>query len=764
MPCSRWLSAFSLVWVFACSARRDTAPLTLDAPAPPSQPPSQPPSPSTIVRLLDRLDPDDVEPGQEVVAPTAPLFRLERGAATASAPMQRIVAPLPAGLAARVRVRVRGVDAAALAAPITLQLQALRRLPVATSGDVRPADRIVAMPGIAQLPIARVSAPPTDGWRSLEHLEFPFTGRRGVELVLEAAGAFEFEALEVVEVLPARQLLELPRFPADDSPHEWRRIIRRGSESCDALILHPGGRARWKLAVPPRARLEARLAAAAPVDAALRSELRIDGELLFPAPTAAPGAERFTLWRFDLARYAGREVAFDWSLPAASPGSFLIGAPLLLAPGDESRPNLVIVSIDTLRADAVGCYGGDRRLTPAIDRLAAEGTLFARFIAASSWTLPSHATLFSGQEPSVHGAVRVDHRVMPQRTPLLAPTLAAAGWLTAGFTGGGFLDPAFGLSAGFDRYVSNDPGATPPPPRPATENPMGPVVRWLTDHRDLPFFLFVHTYVVHDYAPDDDVLASVAPAGSALRSRDATVTRERFGRGEVECAEDLKLLYRAALHQADQRVVARLLDTLATLDLADRTIVALVSDHGDEWLEHGGIYHGVELWQELVHVPWIVRGPGFPAGEVRDDIVGHLDVAPTLLARLGVAPPAAMRGGDVMAVDRVPEPVLSQVRAEDGSRIASVTAWPWRLLRRFASEDALTPEHHLFRHDLDPLEQDDLAAREPERVALLDRWLTARLAECEAAAAAAGTTAGAHAEIDAELRRQLEELGYAAGE
>lgn len=100
---------------------------------------------------------------------------------------------------------------------------------------------------------------------------------------------------------------------------------------------------------------------------------------------------------------------------------------MLAAADAESRFNLVIVSIDTLRADQVGCYGGDPSITPAIDRLAADGTRFSRFIAASSWTLPSHATLFSSQEPPVHGAVRIHHRVDPARTPLLAPLLAEAG-------------------------------------------------------------------------------------------------------------------------------------------------------------------------------------------------------------------------------------------------------------------------------------------------------------------------------------------------
>jgi arylsulfatase A-like enzyme len=276
----------------------------------------------------------------------------------------------------------------------------------------------------------------------------------------------------------------------------------------------------------------------------------------------------------------------------------------------------------------------------------------------------------------------------------------------------------------------------------------------------VPFFLFLHTYAVHDYAPDDEALAAVAPAGSKLHASDSVALVARFGAGETELAPQLRTLYRAALWQVDQRMVRRLLDTLEALDLTETTVVALVSDHGDQWLEHGGIYHGNELWQELVRVPWIVRGPGVARGEAREEVVGHVDVAPTLLKLLGVAPAPSMRGADVLAEGFEPQPALSRVFSPDGSHVAAVTSWPWRLLRKVAPEGA--PELHLFRLDLDPLEQDDRVAREPQCVAALLDWLEAKLAECEAQSAAAHAGADVRATIDEELRQQLDALGYAA--
>jgi len=721
--------------------------------------PQAPPPSSPVVRLLDRLAPDDVVPGTPISAAGEPLLLREPGEAAPPRDLHRVVVPLPGTAWAVVRARVRSGGT-----PIVVSAQALRRK-VATDAEPAADDRIEPNPAVVPPPFASTSlaADEERGWQVLELTVEPCVGRRALEVTVAAKGGVALARLEVADLVPVRRLLDAPRLPGDRSTVPWRRIVRRGTSSADALLLHPGGRARWRLDVPQRSRLAARLGSAAPADAALRSTLTIDGAPVFPPPTGPAGDDRLVPWELDLSNHGGHAIELEWSLPADAPGTLLIAAPRLMtvpAAGDRARPNLVVISIDTLRADQVGCFGGDATLTPAIDRLAAGGVRFPRFIAASSWTLPSHATLFSSQEPPIHGANRIGDRVEPARTPLLAPALAEAGWITAAFTGGGFMDPAFGLSAGFDHYSIRDPGRAPPPPRAVTEEPMEPAVRWITRHRDLPFFLFLHTYAVHDYSPDDDALAAVAPAGSKLRARDAAGLVARFGAGETALAPELRTLYRAALWQVDQRLVRRLLDTLDALGLTERTVVALVSDHGDQWLEHDGIFHGNELWQELVRVPWIVSGPGVARGEVRDEVVGHLDVAPTLLARLGVAPAPSMRGADALAAGFEPQPALSRVFSPDGSHVASVTAWPWRLLRKVVPEGA--PELRLYRLDVDPLEQDDRAAREPQCAAALLDWLEEKLAECEAEGAATHAGAGARVTIDADLRRQLDSLGYAA--
>lgn len=440
--------------------------------------------------------------------------------------------------------------------------------------------------------------------------------------------------------------------------------------------------------------------------------------------------------------------------PPKFDGAVVIGAPMIVAT-DPARTNLVLICIDTLRDDPIGCHGAVPSSKPAMDALAAAGTRFSRFVAASSWTLPSHATLFSGQEPLVHGANRIGGRVGSERTPLLARELATAGWVTGAFTGGGFLDPAFGLATGFDHHSVRDPGRLPIGQKEASFDPMAPAISWLERHADEPFFIFVHSYVVHDYAPSDAYLARVPSAATAeLSARDSIKVRLEFGAGDAARKPAIERLYREALLQADELIVARILRELEARKIDGRTIVGIVSDHGDQWLEHDGIFHGEELWRELVEVPCILRGAAIPVGAVRDEPVGHLDLAPTLLAQLGIERRGAMRGRDLFGESFEPEPVLLLVHGESGVVVEAVTAWPWRLIRRHVLEGA-DPECHLFRIDLDRLEQRNLAAAEPARLDALQRWLDAKLLEC-ARASLGESPSGT---VDSDLARRLKELG-----
>ncbi len=692
-----------------------------------------------VVRLLDLLDDAAVVPG---------LPRLEGGERLFSTAEPRFVARLRARDTARLRVRARPRDRTAA---LVVTTGAWSR--TFTAADERPAESDRVAPAVArESPAADADG---DGWHALELRIESVAGRRALEIAVAAsAGEVEVASVELRLESALERATRAAPIPTLRRA-AWRLDARRDDDTVPSLLLHPGGRARWRVAVPAHGRLTARLAALAdPLPARVAADVIVDGVVAahWSAPAEDHDGEQWHDVVLDLADQAGRTVALEFALDPAAAGSLLIGAPLLL--GDDPRPpeqrgkNLVLLSIDTLRADHVGCYGGDPLHTPMLDRLAADGTRFARFHSASSWTLPSHATLFSSQEPPRHGVDRSGRALDPTRTPLLAPQLAAAGWLTAAFTGGGLVDPAFGFAAGFDRYSVRDPG------RSAARDPMAPVAAWLAENREQPFFLFVHTYVVHDYAPDEESLARWPPPGPDSAPRELAKLLDRIGNGERELLPRLQGLYVAALRQTDDRVVGRLLSELTANGLDDRTIVSVVSDHGEQWLEHGDLTHAHELWSELVRVPWIVRGPGFERGAVHDEWVGHQDVAPTLLAALGVARPESMRGADVRAVDHEAVPLLGAVHGNGGDRAFSVTTGSWRLIRRFLPEhDA--PLVHLFRVDVDPRETSDVAASHPDVVASLSRWLDERLAEC-----ASGSVDAPAAPIDDALRQRLTELGY----
>jgi arylsulfatase A-like enzyme/Flp pilus assembly protein TadD len=274
-------------------------------------------------------------------------------------------------------------------------------------------------------------------------------------------------------------------------------------------------------------------------------------------------------------------------------------------PGTVAR-NVVLITIDTLRADHVGAYGYRRARTPALDALAARGARFDRAFSAAPITLVSHASILTGLYPPGHGA-RDNGMRMNLETPTLAETLAHQGFSTAAFVAAFPLDRRFGLIKGFQTYGDRMPRG--PDGKPANERPASVVVdealAWLGDHRQDRFFLWVHLFEPH--APYGN------PADPAQARRPAI---ERYD-------EDIA--------EADAQV-ARLLDALGAL--RDNTLVVAASDHGEAFGEHGEISHSLFTYDTTLRVPLVVAGPGIRASIIAE-AVSLVDIAPTILAQLG---------------------------------------------------------------------------------------------------------------------------------
>ena len=305
--------------------------------------------------------------------------------------------------------------------------------------------------------------------------------------------------------------------------------------------------------------------------------------------------------------------------------------------------NLVVISIDTLRADHLGAYGYERPTSPTLDRLAQEGIVFERAIAQATWTLPSHAALFTSRYPSELGLSRwPSPGRVPERVETLAEILQATGFTTWGFTEWAWLSKRYGLHQGFELY--DDRGGL-------FRNIIPRALARLGELRDARFFLFLHTYDAHWYQPEaasrralvrpyDGPLQASAPLRESLQTRKPQWVK-KLTPNDLRFVVDL---YDASIRDVD-RYVGRLVARLDAEGLWDDTILVITSDHGEEFLDHGSTGHGYAPWDEQVHIPLIIRLPGGELGGRRvAEQVRAIDLMPTLLELLEVESGAPMRG------------------------------------------------------------------------------------------------------------------------
>ncbi len=426
---------------------------------------------------------------------------------------------------------------------------------------------------------------------------------------------------------------------------------------------------------------------------------------------------------------------------------------LVAAPPATPAPNLVVVSVDTLRADHLGCYGYPRPTSPAIDRFRRDAALFEQAIAQAPSTLPSHASLLTSLVPQRHGASWAARRAIPEEVVTLPEVLRGAGYRTAAFTGGGQMHPSNGLAQGFDLYRVTGP-------LPLAET-VAAALPWLDEldeigeldeRRRSPFFLFLHTYETHHpYTPDAETLALFDDGYSGpLPAKIGVGLLDRVNRGELAIdARDVAHIvaaYDAEIRSMD-RGFADLLRHLRERGLYEETMIVLTSDHGEEFGEHERVgWHSHSLYDELLRVPLVVKFPaGRHAGAAVEGQVRSLDVAPTALAALGIAPPPEFEGIDlapVLAGAAAPPRAAVSRRDVRDLEIVSVRTAGWKLYGE-----------RLFDLAADPAERADVAAEHPETVEALRRLL--------AEATAAGPVAPAPAaEPDPRLLRELEALGY----
>jgi choline-sulfatase len=407
------------------------------------------------------------------------------------------------------------------------------------------------------------------------------------------------------------------------------------------------------------------------------------------------------------------------------------------APASPAPRRVVVITIDTLRADHVGAYGDAAARTPALDRLARDGVRFDHAYAAAPITLTSHASLMTGRYPPGHGA-RHNGMRLDLKTPTLAERFAAAGYTTAAFVAAFPLDRRFGLIKGFQTYGDLMPRDA--SGHVANERPGRLVVdealAWLGTHRQEKFFLWIHLFEPH------------APYGDPADRRPA------LARYDDDIAE------------ADAQV-GRLLDGLG--DLRSGTLIVAAGDHGEAFGEHGEVSHSIFTYDTTLRVPLIFSGAGLPSGALGTAAVSLVDVAPTVasLARLGpfdadgvVIFPAKDGNVSVISVDftdgagRAPSGTGRTLYAES---FAPLLDFGWSPLRTIRSGDwkfIAAPKPELYDLKNDPGETRNIAAAQPARVAELTRQVDA---------ISTGVLTATSETPDPESLARLQALGYASG-
>jgi arylsulfatase A-like enzyme len=403
----------------------------------------------------------------------------------------------------------------------------------------------------------------------------------------------------------------------------------------------------------------------------------------------------------------------------------------VLACGTGERPlNVLIIGVDTLRPDHLGCYGYERSTSPAIDRLAAEGVLFENTISQSPWTLPSFSSLFTSLYPSQHGAMSAVSR-MRESFPTLGTILKEHGYATGAVVNATVLRPEYGMNRGFDHY---DP--TPQQGRRA-DGVTRDVLDWIAQHRDGPFMMFAHYFDPHEpYAPlpPYDTMFDTGydgHIGKAFVLHDylpgvVGMNFDDLATLEAKDWDHIRALYDGEIAFTD-RAIADLLAGLSELGVRDNTLVVFLSDHGEEFYEHKGFGHGHTLFREVIRVPLIFSLPAnLPEGVRVTRQVRLIDVMPTILELLDIWSDAHLEGVNLKPVlmgDGDARPSAGAIFPPDaaysegmlqGTERKGITLQPWKMIYDLRTRDKL-----LFNLEHDPGEQNDLAGREPEALARL---------------------------------------------
>lgn len=427
------------------------------------------------------------------------------------------------------------------------------------------------------------------------------------------------------------------------------------------------------------------------------------------------------------------------ALLAASVVACGCGPRARVEPGRESRPNILLIVIDALRADRLECYGYQRQTSPNLNALASEGVLFSNAMAPGPETVLSIPSLLTGRRPREHGVLWIQRGKQVYagpglRLPTLAEMLGQNGYVTAAVSANPLVGAGTGVNRGFDTFDQST-GRVSVWQHLSGADVNASAYKWLDTYRPEsgPFFLYLHYIDPHNlyrppsafcifgrpgYTPKDnevnEAVNDVFDAHVDPPVTGATLAKHGLTRRDVERMSDL---YDGEVLCADH-YVGELLERLRQSGLYENTIVIVTADHGESFLDHGNLEHGGSLYQELIHVPLIIRLPGVRGSQEVDELVESIDLAPTILEAAGITSRAVMSGRSFYQPLTTGQPIPAEVGMSElpARKMYAVRSGDWKLIESPAKTE-------LYDLSRDPLETRDLAPERPDQVSHLKREL-----------------------------------------
>lgn len=402
--------------------------------------------------------------------------------------------------------------------------------------------------------------------------------------------------------------------------------------------------------------------------------------------------------------------------------------------------NLILISMDALRYDRTGFGGAKSGLTPNLDAFAKESIVFEHAVSAASWTLPSHMSVWTARWPGVHG---INNKLKLLSKDQMAETSLSAGietfpdvlirdgWTAAGFTGGAGVSGRYGFSRGFSTYIDDRAFA-------GMDYSAPQAVTWLEQNRDKQFFLFLHGYDSHGQFPlPQSEIESIPYTGSLNGSIEEQAKLREDGLAAIKKPGDpadlrdklgpddakfLASIYDRKVRDADQRL-GTFLSQIRSLGLMDNTMIVIMSDHGDEFMEHSSIDHGHTLYEEQLHVVLLMRVPGYAKEHRVTGIARTIDIFPTLFNMLGIEGPKGVQGVSMLPMLQGKSQPITAFSETDYRLFVhqrAIREDNWKLVM-----DLMDGQRMLFDLSQDPSEQKDMSSSEPRRTYEMEQKLRA---------------------------------------